>query len=314
MEEALRVARKGGRTSPNPPVGAVIARGNKILSRGFHRGPGTLHAEAEALRKLKGKAPGATLYTTLEPCCHTEKRTPPCIDAILKSGIRRVVVGVQDPNPQVNGRGIRALKAKGLRVERDCLLEECAELIGAYGKWISTGLPFVILKSAMSLDGKIATGRGESHWITGEESRRKVHELRARVDGVMVGFQTALKDDPQLTVRLAQGRNPVRIVLDSRLRLPMNLKVFRSALKIPTWLATLKSQEKKPKAKLLKGKGVQVLFCRADFRGRVVLADLFRQLGERGMTSLLVEAGATLASALLDRKAVDEFSIFMAPK
>src|SRR4030095_967538 len=229
---------------------------NKILSRGFHRGPGTLHAEAEALKKLNGRAPGATLYVTLEPCCHTEKRTPPCIDGILKSGIRRVVVGVKDPNPHVNGRGIRRLKSCGVRVEEGCRAEECGELIKTYGKWVLTGLPFVFLKSAVSLDGKIATNRGESHWITGDLSRRKVHELRAQADAVMVGFQTALKDDPKLTVRLTEGRNPIRIVLDSRLRLPLNRQVFRGTSANPTWVAALRTEQENPQAKALEKQGV----------------------------------------------------------
>jgi len=314
MREALRAAQKGGRTSPNPSVGAVLVRGKKVLSRGFHRGPGTLHAEADALKKVGGRAPGATLYVTLEPCCHTEKRTPPCIDGILKSRVRRVVIGVKDPNPRVSGKGIRALIRGGLRVETGCLAEECGELIRAYGKWISTGLPFVLLKAAVTLDGKIATKSGESHWITGDASRRKVHELRAQADAVMVGFQTALKDDPKLTVRLAKGRDPVRIVLDSRLKLPLEKKIFREADKTPTWVATLSSEKKNPKASVLESQGVQVLFCRSNAKGRVDLSDLLLKLGQRGITRILVEGGATLASALVEERAVDEISLFVAPK
>jgi len=314
MRLALQLARKGGRTSPNPPVGAVLVKNNKILATGFHRGPGTDHAEAAALKKLKGRAQGATLFVTLEPCCHTEKRTPPCVRVLLESGIKRVVVGHIDPNPQVNGRGIRTLRSQGIQVQVGCLAEECHKLIQAYGKWIVSGIPFIILKSAMTLDGKIATVRGESHWITGEFSRRMVHELRSRVDAVMVGFETVMKDNPELTVRSVSGPNPIRVVLDSHLRLPLNRKIFSRLKEAPTVVATLLSEKDNPKVTELQKKGAHLIFCGANRKGRVDLEDLFLRLGNRGITSVMVEGGATLASSLIEQGELDELWLFVAPR
>ena len=314
MGEALRLARKGGRTSPNPAVGAVIVRNRKIIATGYHRGPGTLHAEADALKKLKGNARGATLYVSLEPCCHTEKRTPPCVEAIIAAGFRKVVVGCIDPNPQVRGKGLRALRSKGVKVEEGCLRPEAQALIRPYAKWIVTGRPYVVLKAATSLDGKIALSSGESHWITGEAARKKVLALRARYDAVMVGFQTVMKDDPVLSVRASPGRDPIRVVLDSHLGLPLNRKVFSQLKKQPTVLATLRSEKNNPKTARFQKQGVHLVFCRANRKGRVDLADLFRELGNRGIAGLLVEGGAAIASALIAENRADEVQLFVAPR
>ncbi len=314
MERAIVLARKAQRVSPNPRVGAVIVKNGIILAEAFHGGPGKAHAEAAALSKLKAKAKGATLYVTLEPCCHTDKKTPPCLESILKSGIKRVVIGVKDPNPKVHGKSIHLLKKNKIKVDVGCLAEECTLLIRAYHKWILTKLPWVVLKSAITLDGKIATHLGEAHWITGESSRKRVHEIRAVVDAVIVGYNTILQDDPQLTVRMVKGKNPARVVLDSHLRLPVIAKVFQNAQSIPTFIAALESEKNNLKVKELGKKGVHFLWCTTNIQGRVNLADLFSQLGKMEFTRVLVEGGAALASNLVQQGHVDELLLFVAPK
>ena len=314
MERAVQLARKAQRVSPNPRVGAVIVKNGMILAEAFHQGPGKPHAEAAALMKLKGKAKGATLYVTLEPCCHTEKRTPPCLDAVLKSGVKRVVIGMKDPNPKVNGKAIQILRKNKIKVEVGCLEEECILLIRAYHKWILTKLPWIILKSGITLDGKIATHLGESQWITGESARKRIHEIRAVVDAVVVGYNTILQDDPQLTVRMTKGVNPTRVILDSHLRLPLIARVFQNADKIPTYLACLGSEKDNIKVKQLEEKGLRFLWCTTNLQGRVNLGDLFSQLGRMQFTRILVEGGAALASNLVEQGHVDELLLFVAPK
>jgi len=314
MERALQLARKAQRISPNPRVGAVIAKNGILLAEAYHQGPGKPHAEAAALAKLQGKAKGATLYVTLEPCCHTDKRTPPCLEALLRSGIKRVVIGCKDPNPKVSGRSIQILKKNKIQVDVGCLQEECTLLIRAYHKWILTRQPWVVLKAGITLDGKVATESGESQWITGESSRKRVHEIRAVVDAVVVGYNTVLQDDPALTVRLAKGKNPARVILDSHLKLPSNAKVFQQADKIPTYVACLESEQSNPKRKQLEGKGLRFLWCTTNLQGRVNLGDLFSQLGKMEFTRVLVEGGAALASNLVEQGHVDELLLFVAPK
>ncbi|HDK41642.1 MAG TPA: bifunctional diaminohydroxyphosphoribosylaminopyrimidine deaminase/5-amino-6-(5-phosphoribosylamino)uracil reductase RibD, partial [Nitrospirae bacterium] len=217
MKKALALAAKGkGRTSPNPVVGAVIVKGKRIIAEGFHKKAGTAHAEIVALKKAGSKARGATLYINLEPCCHTDKKTPPCTKAIIQSGIKKVVVAMKDPNPKVSGQGIRELKKAGINVEIGLMREEALKMNEAFAKFIKKKEPFVILKMAQSLDGKIATAKGESKWITGEESRKLVHRVRNEVDAVLVGIGTVKKDDPSLTCRIKGGRNPYRIIADSK--------------------------------------------------------------------------------------------------
>src|SRR4030042_4085683 len=250
MELALRRAAKGaGWVSPNPMVGAVVVRGGEIVGRGYHRAYGLPHGEVEAMRRAGDGPRGATLYVTLEPCNH-QGRTPPCTQAVINAGVRRVVIATLDPNPRVNGGGAEFLQSQGLQVETGLLAEEARRLNEAWFKWVETGLPLVIAKAACSLDGKIATAGGESQWLTGEKARAYGHQLRHQADAILGGGGTVLSDDPQLTPRLTRqktenrkpktenrSKDPIRIVLDSRLRLPMNAKLLHLALAAPTWIA-----------------------------------------------------------------------------
>ena len=311
MKWAIRLAEKGrGRTSPNPMVGAVVVKDGKVLGEGYHRRAGEPHAEMIALRKAGEEAKGATLYLNLEPCTHYGK-TPPCAPAVIEAGLRRVVVGMEDPNPLVKGRGIEALRRAGLEVELGVLEKECGRLNEAFCKFIVSEEPFVILKTAATLDGKIATRIGESQWISGEASRRLVHQLRNHVDGVVVGIGTVLRDDPLLTARIKGGRDPYRIVLDSRLRIPANAKVIEVSPS-RTIIATTKLAPR-DKVEELQKKGVQVMVC--DSREeRVDLKNCLSKLGEMGMMSLLVEGGSELSGSFLDRRLIDKIFLFLSPR
>ena len=315
MKAALLQARKGsGRTSPNPAVGAVVVRDGEIVASGFHKRAGGRHAEVAALEKLGGKASGGdTLYVTLEPCNHFG-RTPPCTEAILKSGIQRVVVGMRDPNPKVSGGGCAFLGQMGLEVETGVLETECRHLNEDFITFVTTGRPFVIAKSAMTLDGWTAASTGHSQWITCEKSRQFVHRLRDRVSGVMVGIGTVIADDPQLTTRLhnRKGRDPVRIVADTRLRIPAGAKVLNHDSPSMTLIAVSEGISPGKLARVRKDK-VSPLVCRT--RGKSIdMAALLDKLGEQGMTSLLVEGGATLMGHMIRERLVDKFYIFKAPK
>jgi diaminohydroxyphosphoribosylaminopyrimidine deaminase / 5-amino-6-(5-phosphoribosylamino)uracil reductase len=315
MRKAVRQAKKGlGWTSPNPPVGCVIVRGGGVVSRGYHQKAGGPHAEVEALRNLKGPAKKKdVLYVTLEPCNHFG-RTPPCTEAILKSGIRRVVVGARDPNPRVAGGGIGYLKGKGLDVTSGVLEPECLRLIEPFRKHSLTGLPFVAAKSALTLDGWTAASTGHSKWITGEKAREHVHRLRGRMDAVMVGVGTVLGDDPSLTVRLKgwEGRNPLRIVVDTHLRVHPEAQVLKGCDSAPTLIAVGESVPAARRA-VIERPGVAILVC-PEADGRVDLGVFLRKLGERNVTSVLLEGGATLMGAMIREKRVDKFYLFHAPK
>ncbi len=310
MRLALREARRGlGRTSPNPAVGAVIVKAGRVVGRGHHARAGAPHAEVVALRAAGARARGADLYTTLEPCDHFG-RTPPCSLAILDAGVRRVFSGSSDPNPQVDGRGIRRLREAGVEVETGLLRAECDALLEPWARFITTGRPHVTLKVASTLDGRIATRSGDSRWVTGVEARAMVHRLRDAADAVLVGSGTARADDPRLTTRLpgGKGKDPLRVVLDSRLRLPRDLRLFRQRSAAPTLVAHVSG---KPPAR--PPRGVEYLRCRSR-RGRVDLADLLRRLGRRGVTSVLVEGGGEVAASLLADGLVDRLHLFVAPR
>lgn len=309
MRLALREARRGlGRTSPNPAVGALLVKGGRVVGRGHHVQAGAPHAEVMAIRDAGASARGADLYTTLEPCDHFG-RTPPCSLAILEAGVRRVFSGSGDPNPSVNGRGIRRLRRAGVDVEAGILREDCDALNEPWFRFITTGRPHVTLKVAATLDGRIATASGESRWVTGPEARAHVHRLRDAVDAVLVGAGTVRADDPRLTARLpgGGGRDPVRVVLDSRLELPMTRRLFRQRSEAATLVAHVTGT---PPAKA--PRGVEYLRCSAR-RGRVDLRDLLSRLGERGVTTLLVEGGAEVNRAFLEAGLVDQLLLFVAP-
>ncbi len=311
MRAALRLAKKGlGRTSPNPAVGAVIVKGGRVIGKGFHRKAGLPHAEIEALGSAKG-VKGATLYVTLEPCCHFG-RTPPCTEAIIGSGIKRVVIGAVDPNPLVRGKGIARLKSAGVAVTSGVLEDECRTLNEAYNHYIRTGLPFVTLKLASTLDGRIATSKGESQWITGVEARKFVHRMRSLNDAVMIGSGTALKDDPALTVRLIKGRNPIKALLDSAFKTPLSAKVFNGGRVIV--FTTRKAPKKKVEGARRLGAEVIVAPSSLKWGDGVDTGFVMKELGKREITSVLAEGGGRLAASLLRHGLVNRAAIFLSPK
>ncbi|HEY6871585.1 MAG TPA: bifunctional diaminohydroxyphosphoribosylaminopyrimidine deaminase/5-amino-6-(5-phosphoribosylamino)uracil reductase RibD [Geobacteraceae bacterium] len=311
MRRAITLARKGvGKTAPNPAVGCVIVQNGAIVGEGWHRKAGTPHAEVHALRQAGGAAGGADVYVSLEPCSHYGK-TPPCAGALVEAGVRRVFAAMVDPNPKVSGRGIEMLRTAGIEVHVGLLERESRLLNEPFIKHVTTGLPFVILKSAMTLDGKTATTAGDSRWITGEKSRRYVHKLRAAVDAIMVGTGTVTTDDPQLTSRIAGGKDPLRVIVDSALNIPLHARVLHLDSPARTVIATLAGSG--PKAKKLKGCGAEILQCR-ERDGRVDLHDLLARLGRMGVQSVLLEGGGKLAGEALRHGLIDKFLLFYAPK
>ena len=312
MQRALDLAAKAlGRTSPNPAVGAVIVRGGRVIGEGFHRRAGLPHAEVEALQRVNGTARGATLYVNLEPCAH-HGRTPPCAEALIAAGLKRVVVGIVDPNPLVRGRGLRRLRQAGIAVTTGILREECERLNEDFAVFIRTGRPLVTLKLAASLDGRIATASGDSHWISGERSRRLVHELRNRVDAVLVGAETVRVDDPQLTCRVRGGRDPLRVILDGRLTISPAARVCTQRSTAPTLVVTMAESGQGEKRRLLEQQGVEIL-CLAGDQGRVPLRPLLAALGRRGVKHVLIEGGGQVAAAALAEGVVDKVLFFYGP-
>lgn len=315
MRRALQLAARGrGRTGPNPMVGAVVVSRGRIVGEGFHQRVGGPHAEVIALRAAGARAKGATLYVTLEPCSHTRKRTPPCVPAILAAGIRRVVAAMRDPNPLVNGNGLRRLAQAGLRVKVGCLAQEAERLNDGYIHRMRKGLPLVILKMAMTLDGKTATAAGESRWITGPEARRDAHRLRAQVDAVMVGVNTVRADDPRLTARLGRPvpRQPLRVIMDSRLRIPVTARVISPRLRQGTLIATTR---RAPRARLmrLRRQGVSVLPLPAE-KGRVSLRACLKYLARMGVNRVMIEGGSELAASALRSGVVNRLRLYVAPR
>ena len=320
MKVALRLAAKGrGRTSPNPMVGAVIVKHGRIVGKGFHAQAGGPHAEILALHQAGPHARGATMYVTLEPCCHIRKRTPPCVPALIHSQLARIVVAMYDPNLQVRGKGVRQLKQAGIMVEVGCLDKQAEQLNEIYIRWIRTGRPFVILKAAMTVDGKIATARGDSKWITGEEARQHVHKIRSQVDAIMVGIGTVLKDDPRLTARVQRGlkrnsmvRQPIRVVMDSHLRIPLSGQILKWAIEHPTVVATTRLAPKS-KIKQLKERGISIWIL-PRIKGHVSLGACLNRLGEMGVTSVLLEGGSHLNSTALHERMVNKVMLYISPR
>jgi len=315
MRSALALAQKGaGRVSPNPMVGALVVRGKRVIGSGYHRMFGGAHAEVNAMRRVGARAQGADLYVTLEPCSHHGK-TPPCVDQLIASGIKRVFVGQVDPNPLVRGRGIRRLRAAGIEVMVGVLRAECTAVNAAFNKHVTTGLPLVTLKAAMTLDGTMATRTADSQWISCAQSRRLVHRMRAGADAVMVGIGTVMADDPRLNVRLGRQRtrNPLRIVVDSRLRIDPGCNLLQAGLAAGTLIVAGTRAAASAKADMLRSRGAEVLGCRMRGR-RIDLTHLMSILGGRGISQIMLEGGSTLIGAALRSRIVDRAMLFYAPK
>lgn len=294
-------------------VGSVVVKGGQVVGKGYHQEAGTPHAEIHALEDAGSKAKSATLYVTLEPCNH-QGWTPPCTEAIVRSGVSRVVVGCGDPNPRVSGGGAEYLRRQGIRVDEGILAERCFRLNEPFIKHVTTGLPLIIAKMAASLDGKIATHLGDSHWISNEHSLRFVHKLRHAVDAILVGVGTVVNDNPKLTTRLPgrKGKNPLRIILDTHLRTPADSRVVSRTDEAPTVIATGPKPYRKRK-EAMEEQGVEVLSLPL-VRGRVSLPELLNHLGNRDITSILVEGGAEVHGGFFYDNLVDKVYLFFAPK
>ena len=311
MALAVELAERGaGWVSPNPLVGAVVVKDGRIIGRGWHERCGGLHAERAALADCREDPAGATLYVTLEPCCHTG-RQPPCTEAILAAGIRRVVAGSPDPNPLVAGKGIETLRTHGVEVETGVLREQCDALNPVFFHYIRTKRPYVVMKYAMTLDGKIAAYTGASRWITGEAARHHVHEMRHRYRGILVGVGTVLSDDPLLTCRIEGGRDPVRIICDTSLRTPLTSRIVRTAGEAETILATCEEDEKEIAPYIAAGCRVWQL---PERDGHVDLPALMDRLGAAEIDGLLLEGGGTLNWAMLEAGLVRRVQAYIAPK
>lgn len=317
MRAALTEARKGlGKTSPNPVVGCVLVKDGKVVARGHHRGAGLPHAEVEALGSFaEGNAQGSTLYVNLEPCCH-QGRTGPCTDAILAAGIPEVVVGMIDPNPLVNGKGVARLREAGITVRTGVLEKECRRLNEAFARWVTAGRPHVTLKAAVSLDGRIAPASGEPRWISGEESRVEVHRIRNAVDAVLVGANTVLRDDPLLTTRCPKGpsRTARRVVLDAKLRIPPSARVLVPVKGAPPTTVFTSEDIAEAKEKSITSSGALVVRVPTEASGVISLSATLAFLAKAGVTSVLVEGGAQVFTSFLQARAVDRVLAFVAPR
>ena len=313
MLQAIQLAKQGeGWTNPNPMVGAVIVKNGRIIGKGYHKKCGELHAERNAIASLTESAEGATIYVTLEPCCHHGK-TPPCTEAIIEQKIRKVVIGSQDPNPKVAGKGVQMLREAGVTVVEDFMREECDQLNPVFFHYITTKTPYVVMKYAMTLDGKIATKTGASKWITGEAARAEVQHMRHRYMGIMAGIGTVIADDPMLNVRVEGWKSPIRILCDSGLRIPLDGQIVKSAGKYRTIVAYADSENTEAKRKRLHEMGVETIWC-PDENNQVDLKKLMRYLGEEGIDSILLEGGGTLNDSALRAGIVQEVQAFIAPK
>ena len=313
MKIALRLARRGlGKTSPNPLVGAVIVKHERIIAQGYHHYFGGKHAEIDALDNANDDVTGATMYVTLEPCFHYGK-TPPCVDAVIAGKIGKIVIGMQDPDPRVSGKSIEKLQQNGVETAVGVLEEECRKLNETYIKHRATGIPFVTVKFAQTLDGRIAAADGSSRWVASPSSLKLAHRLRATHDAILAGIGNVLIDDPELTLRLVKGRSPTRIILDSKLRIPLEAKVLRDQEKAATIIVTTPAADD-DKLAALRERGIEVLFVAADLQGGVDIARLLAVLGQRDITSILVEGGSKVATSFIRRNLVDRLVAVIAPK
>lgn len=313
MLRAISLAKKGeGWTNPNPMVGAVIVKDGRIIGEGYHKKYGELHAERNAFASLKESAKGATMYVTMEPCCHYGK-TPPCTQAIIEHKIGKVVIGSKDPNPKVSGKGVQILKEAGISVVEDFLREECDKLNSIFFHYIKTKTPYVVMKYAMTLDGKIATKTGESKWVTGKEAREEVQHMRHRYMGIMVGIGTVLADDPMLNVRAKDKKSPVRIICDSKLKIKEDSQIVKTAFNQRTIVVYADSQNIQEKLERLHSLGVETLYC-PDESNQIDLKKLMIYLGNEGIDSIILEGGGTLNESAVRAGIVKEVQAFIAPK
>jgi len=313
MRRALKLAKKGeGWASPNPMVGAVIVKDGSIIGEGYHACCGEKHAEINAIERSTDTIAGADFYVTLEPCAHYGK-TPPCVDALIKHMPSRVVIGAMDPNPLVAGQGIALLKKKGIKTLVGVMEAECQLLNEKFFKFMTTGLPFITLKYAQTLDGRIATATGHSRWISSPEAQRYAHRLRSIHDAILVGSGTVLLDDPELTVRHVKGRNPLRIVLDSRLRIPMEAIILQNQDRAGTIIVTTKKAAN-GKRKRLEDLGIELLCINITKKGEINLPELFLKLGQRGVSSVLIEGGSSIITSVLREGLADKLLVVIAPK
>lgn len=308
IRRTLALARRAeGMTSPNPMVGAVLVKRGRIIAEGYHRKAGTAHAEVIAIEKAGTDAEGSVLYVSLEPCCHKDKKTPPCTEKIIAAKIRKVIVAMKDPNPKVSGRGIEELRKAGIEVISGILEEQAGILNEAYVKHITSRLPFVILKVAMTLDGKIATPEGESKWITGEKARKEVHKLRGKVDAIMTAIGTIKADDPRLTCRTGRMKDPIRIILDPDLEISEGSNVLTCP---PRTIIVTNDRSPRNKQEQLEEKSVSIIEHAGN---RVDLQWLMKKLGAEGIVSVLIEGGSSLASSCLEAGIVDKVIFYIAP-
>jgi diaminohydroxyphosphoribosylaminopyrimidine deaminase/5-amino-6-(5-phosphoribosylamino)uracil reductase len=315
IQLTIEIAKKGeGSVSPNPLVGCVIIKDNRIIGAGYHQKFGEEHAEINAINSSAESLEGSTLYVNLEPCSHFGK-TPPCVDRIIKEKIKRVVIGTLDINPLVSGNGVKALKKAGIEVKVGILEKECIELNKFFFKFITNKLPYVTLKAAQTLDGMIADKNNYSEWISSSESRKYVHWLRARYDAVLIGSETARIDNPKLTVRMVEGRNPYRVVLDSSLKLKSDLNLFKINSDNKTIVITSeKNKSKLKKINQLEKLGVKVLFVKLDAQGRMQLKSVLKEIAKLQISSILVEGGSKIYSSFLKQKLFDDIFLFVSPK
>jgi diaminohydroxyphosphoribosylaminopyrimidine deaminase/5-amino-6-(5-phosphoribosylamino)uracil reductase len=313
MKRALRLARKGEAwVSPNPMVGAVIVKEERIIGEGYHEKFGNDHAEINAMLRAAEPIEGATIYVTLEPCAHYGK-TPPCVERLIAAKPGRVVIGTLDPNPLVSGKGIKILNRHGIETMVGVLEEECKQINERFFKFIQTKMPFVTLKFAQTLDGRIATASGHSQWISSLSARRLAHRLRSIHDGVLVGVGTILQDDPELTVRFIRGRNPVRIVADSHLRIPLHANVLKHQNAARTIIATTAGAPHE-KRKKLEGLGIETLLIDEDSHHRIDLRRVLTELGKKNLSSVLIEGGAAIITSVLRENLSDRIVVVIAPK
>jgi diaminohydroxyphosphoribosylaminopyrimidine deaminase / 5-amino-6-(5-phosphoribosylamino)uracil reductase len=313
MKSALKLARKGtGSVSPNPLVGAIIVKDGRIIGKGYHKQFGGHHAEINAIRNAREDVTGATLYVNLEPCCH-EGKTPPCVESIIKSKLGKVVVGSIDPNPLVACGGLNYLQSLGIEVKTGVLENECRRLNEIFFHYMETGMPFVTVKYASTFDGRIATVNGQSQWISSEPARKFAHQLRAGHDAVLAGSGTVSKDDPELTVRHVRGRNPLRVVVDSGLKIPEKSKILQNLSGAKTLVATVQT-EADPQFRRITASGAEVISIDADSRGKIDLRKLLKILAARGISSVLVEGGAQIITSVLKNDLASRLVAIIAPK